>query len=176
MRSQFLLVPLASLVAGVPAYAATYLTVEQAQAVLFPGASLTEDFRTLSKTQAREIQRASGVRVSGQTVKAWRVSTGGWFIVDEVLGKHEFIPFALALDADGAVRGIEILEYHEAYGGQIRIAAWRAQFVGRRPGAQLELDGDIKNISGATLSCRHVTDGVKRLLATYALVLAPARD
>ena len=80
MRSQFLLVPLASLVAGVPAYAATYLTVEQAQAVLFPGASLTEDFRTLS------------------------------------------------------------------------------------------------NISGATLSCRHVTDGVKRLLATYALVLAPARD
>lgn len=107
-------------------------------------------------------------------LKAWRVSTGGWFIIDEVLGKHEFIPFVLALDKDGAIRGIEILEYHEAYGDQIRLRAWRAQFVGKRSGARLKLDADIKNISGATLSCRHVTDGVKRLLATYAVVLAAA--
>ncbi|HTO11013.1 MAG TPA: FMN-binding protein, partial [Candidatus Binatia bacterium] len=26
--------------------------------------------------------------------------------------------------------------------------------------------------SGATLSCRHITDGVKRLLATHAIALA----
>ena len=52
----------------------------------------------------------------------WRVSTGGWFIADEVVGKHEFIPFAVALDDQGAVKGIEILEYREAYGGQIRDA------------------------------------------------------
>ena len=37
--------------------------------------------------------------------------------------------------------------------------------------AHLKLDEDIQNISGATLSCRHLTDGVKRLLALYDLVL-----
>ena len=174
MRSRFLLVPVASVAAVAPAFAGTYLTIEQAQALLFPGASLTEDFRTLSKEQARAVEKASGVNVLNRTLKAWRVSTGGWFIVDEVLGKHEFIPFALALDKEGAVKGIEILEYYEAYGDQIRIPAWRAQFVGKRQGARLKLDDDIKNISGATLSCRHITDGVKRLLATHALLLAPA--
>ena len=55
---------------------------------------------------------------------------------------------------------------------EIREALWRAQFIGKRHGAQLALTKDIQNISGATLSCRHITDGVKRLLATHAFVLA----
>jgi Na+-translocating ferredoxin:NAD+ oxidoreductase RnfG subunit len=172
VRSRFLLLPLASVAITAPALAATYLTIEQAQALMFPGATFTAAPRTLTKEQAAAIEKVSGVNARDRTVKAWQVSTGGWFIVDEVVGKHEFIPFALALGADGAVQRIEILEYHETYGDQIRIPAWRAQFVGKRHGARLKLDDDIKNISGATLSCRHVTDGVKRLLATYALVLA----
>jgi len=35
----------------------------------------------------------------------------------------------------------------------------------------VRLDADIHNISGATLSCRHVTDGVRRLLSLYAHAL-----
>jgi Na+-translocating ferredoxin:NAD+ oxidoreductase RnfG subunit len=174
MDHRFLLLPVASVVLSAPALAVTYLTIEQAQAVMFPGAAFTEDFRTLSKEQIAAIEKASGVNVRERRLKVWRVSTGGWFILDEVVGKHEFIPFALALDKDGAVKGVEILEYHEAYGDEVRLPAWRAQFLGKRHGAKLKLTDDIKNISGATLSCRHMTDGVKRLLATYALVLAPA--
>jgi Na+-transporting NADH:ubiquinone oxidoreductase subunit NqrC len=73
-----------------------------------------------------------------------------------------------------AVKDIEILEYRESYGDQVRLPQWRAQFTGKRRGAKLKLDDDIQNISGATLSCRHITDGVKRLLSTYAVALAPA--
>ena len=47
----------------------------------------------------------------------------------------------------------------------------RLPLAGRKHGAKLKLDDDIKNISGATLSCRHLAEGVKRLLATYELVL-----
>ena len=47
----------------------------------------------------------------------------------------------------------------------------RAQFVGKNVSAPLKLSQDIKNISGATLSCRHITDGVKRILATYEIAL-----
>jgi Na+-transporting NADH:ubiquinone oxidoreductase subunit NqrC len=88
------------------------------------------------------------------------------------VGKHEYIPFALGLDDAGTVMAVEILEYRESYGGEIRNAAWREQFRGKRHGANLKLNADIQNISGATLSSRHITDGVKRLLATYALVCA----
>ncbi len=36
----------------------------------------------------------------------------------------------------------------------------------------MKLDADIRNISGATLSCRHVTEGVHRLLMVYEKALA----
>jgi len=151
--------------------AAVYLTVEQAQALLFPDAKLQPYTINLTDDQVNEIEEISDVDVLNHQVHAWRVSTGGWFIADEVVGKHEFIPFAVGLDDSGAVKGVEILEYREAYGGQIRDQNWLQQFVGREPGVQLRLERDIHNISGATLSCKHVTDGVTRLLATYEIVL-----
>jgi hypothetical protein len=174
MQSRFLLLPLGAIVCAVPAHAAVYLSVEEAQRLIFPGATFTADFRTLSDAQIAAIAKASDVNVRSNRLQIWRVSTGGWFIADEVVGKHEFIPFALGLDKDGAVKSVEILEYREAYGDQVRNAAWRNQFAGKTSGAKLTLGGDIQNISGATLSSRHITDGVKRLLATYALVIAPA--
>jgi Na+-translocating ferredoxin:NAD+ oxidoreductase RnfG subunit len=123
----------------------------------------------------RSIEKAADVRVRNPEVSAWRVSSGGqplgWFLVDEVLGKHEFITYAVALDMSGAVRGIEILDYRESHGGQVRDAKWRAQFTGKRAGAPLALDNDIANISGATLSCKHIADGVRRLLAAYEVAL-----
>ena len=66
---------------------------------------------------------------------------------------------------------IEIMDYRESYGYEIRNEAWRRQFVGKRDGDPLKLDVDIQNIGGATLSCRHITDGVKRLLALYNVAL-----
>lgn len=173
MRSRFALVPLMLLAVPAAAHATVYLTVEQAQALMFPAATLTPDFRTLTATQATAIRKDSGVDLLSRELRAWRVSTGGWFILDRVVGKHEFITFALALDASGVVKEIEILDYRETYGDQVRGAGWRAQFTGKRRGAALKLGQDIKNISGATLSSKHVTDGVKRLLSTYAIVLAP---
>jgi len=122
------------------------------------------------------ISRAAGAPAYEKVEQVWEVRSGDrradWFMVDRVIGKHEFITYALALGPDGTVRGIEILEYRETYGGEIRNPNWRRQFVGKKPGSALRLDGDIRNISGATLSSRHVTDGVRRLLVTYQMLLA----
>jgi len=132
----------------IPAHATTYLTVERAQQVLFPGASFTP------------------VALKGKE-RVWRAAGAGWFVVDEVLGKHELITYAVGLDPQGRVRGIEVLDYRESHGGEIRDPQWRLQFAGKTARDPLQLDRDIRNISGATLSCRHVTDGVKRILALY---------
>lgn len=153
------------------ALATTYLSVEQAQQAIFPGAALAPASVALNDAQARAIEEKSGVNVRARELRAWRVAGGGWFIVDEVVGKHDFITYALGIDATGAVRGIEIMEYRESYGYQIRDPRWRAQFTGKKADAPLKLDRDIANISGATLSCRHIADGVKRLLATRDIAL-----
>lgn len=152
-------------------YATTYLTVEQAQQAIFPGANFTQVYVTLSDAQQREIERRTDVNVRHKEVRAWKVSGGGYLVVDEVLGKHEFITYAVGLNADGTVRQIEIMDYRESYGYQIRDLEWRRQFVGKNAAAPLKLDRDIRNISGATLSCRHITDGIKRVLATHDIAL-----
>jgi hypothetical protein len=157
--------------APMSAYATTYFTTEQAQQVIFPGKRLTAAFATLTDAQARAIEKTSGVDVRNREIRAWRVEGGGWFVLDEVVGKHEFITYAVGIDSIGAVKDIEIVDYRETYGYEVRNAAWRAQFVGKTTAAPLKLERDIRNVSGATLSCKHVTDGVKRVLATYALLL-----
>ncbi len=170
MRHPCILLP-AVLVASTSGYAVTYLTAAQAQAVLFPETALAPVARSLTAGETTAIEKSSGVRVRQRELHLWRAPDGGWLVVDEVLGKHEFITFAVALTAGGAVRQIEIMDYRESYGAEVRNEKWRAQFAGKTATAPLQLDADIKNISGATLSCRHVTDGVKRILATHALVL-----
>ncbi|HSR64907.1 MAG TPA: FMN-binding protein [Xanthomonadaceae bacterium] len=171
---QWLLLP-ATALAAAPAVATTYFTVEQAQQAMLPGQALAPLAITLTPAQAKAVEQASGVRVRERALKVWRAANGGWFYLDQVLGKHEFITYALALDAHGAVTGLEILDYRETYGGAVRNPKWRAQFSGKRHGAPLKLDADIANLSGATLSSAHIADGVRRLLATHALVVAPAR-
>ena len=165
-----------AIVAPAPAVATVYLTIPAAQQVLFPGARFVDHPLAPSDAQRKAIARASSAFGYDKVQRVWEARSGdrriGWFLVDRVIGKHEFITYAVALSPDGAVRGVEILDYRETYGGEIRNPKWRQQFVGKRPGAALKLDQDIRNISGATLSCRHVTDGVRRLLATYAMILS----
>ena len=152
-------------------YGATYLTVEQAQQAIFPGEKLSQSFINLTNQQVQEIERRSDTNVRRKQVQLWKSANGGFFIVDEVVGKHEYITYAADLNPDGTVKQIEIMTYLESYGYEIRNADWRAQFVGKNSSAPLKLDKDIKNISGATLSCRHITEGVKRILATYEFAL-----
>lgn len=170
-RMFFWTVPAALIASAVPGHAVTYLNAEQAQQAIFPDARLTSADVKLTDGQRAAIEKASGVHVRNPVQKVWKVEGGGWFLLDEVLGKHEFISYALGLNADGSVKQIEVMDYRETYGHEIRREPWRAQFTGKTARSKLKLDDDIKNISGATLSCRHITDGVKRLLAFHELVL-----
>jgi Na+-translocating ferredoxin:NAD+ oxidoreductase RnfG subunit len=142
----------AAIVCTVPGKA-VYLTTEQAQRAIFPGATFAATGRP----------------------GAFRVSNGGHLVIDQVVGKHEMITFAVGINPNGTVKQIEILQYNESYGYEVRNASWRAQFVGKSAASPLQLNGDIKNISGATLSSKHVTDGVKRVLNMYETSLKSAR-
>lgn len=173
-RIHHLILP--AIVLAAPAYCATYHTIESAQRACFPeGDKFVSADRTLTKEQKKTIEKSSGSRMRGFEQKIWEVTRdgkfAGWFLVDDVIGKHEYITYAVALNADGSVKSVEIIEYRENYGSEIQRVDWRQQFVGKTSLARLELTEDIRNISGATLSCRHVTEGVKRLLALHDLLL-----
>jgi hypothetical protein len=163
-------VPLAVVAIVQPAHAMVYLTVEQAQHLLFAGQTLTPVPLALSASDSAAIEKDSGVKVFAGSLRAWK-GTDGYLFVDSVIGKHDLITYAAALTLEGKVRGVEIMEYREAYGGEVRNVHWRAQFNGKQHGDPLRPARDIPNISGATLSCEHVTDGIRRLLSTFAIAI-----
>jgi hypothetical protein len=169
--SRIAVMPLAAICLCQPAQAMVYLSLEQAQHLMFGARPLAPLPIVLSAADIAAIERDSGVKVYAGSLRGWKADDG-YFFVDAVVGKHDLIDYAVALTADGQVRQVEILEYREAYGGEVRNSHWRSQVVGRHHGDPVQIGRDIQNISGATLSCQHLTDGIRRLLATYAIAIA----
>ncbi|MCB1590741.1 MAG: FMN-binding protein, partial [Xanthomonadales bacterium] len=160
------------LLLGLPLRAESYLTAEEARELIFPGLIMSAQSVSLSSDQKKAIEKASKVRVRQLQIDGWQGPEGEWFILDQVIGKHENIDLAVGLDQHGAVVGIEVLTYRESYGDEVRNPRWRAQFHGHDGSEHLQLDEQIHNISGATLSCAHITDGINRLTQTWRLVLS----
>lgn len=176
MRTGFFII--AFMFTSVVLRAEKYLSVEQARKLAFPNATrFEEQVLRFSAEQRKAIEKKSGVPVKVEGNKVTFAYEGsrllGVLFVDHVLGKHEIIDYSVAISPEGKVLGIEILEYRESYGYEIRNPKWRKQFVGKKPSEPLRLNKEIYNISGATMSCRHVTEGTKRVLATFDLLCRP---
>jgi hypothetical protein len=164
--------------APVPVIAADYLSVEGAQRALFPQADhFTEMVLTLGPAQRERVAALAGAQPPHRSLRAFRALRGeellGYVFIDEVIGKEDFITYAASVDLQGRLGPLEVLSYRESHGGEIRNESWRRQFAGRSDLKALRASTDIKNIAGATLSCEHVTQGVRWLVALWQVALQP---
>ena len=174
LPSRGVLAGAALLAAAVPASvcAATFSTADEVAHRTFKSATAFGDVLvTPSPEDALALAAPGGLPRTGplRTIEARQGDTVlGRVIVDSVLGKFEQIDYAVAVDAAGKVLAVEILTYREGHGAEVRLPAWRNQFVGKTAVDPMKIGSDIANISGATLSCTHITDGVHRLVAWAA--------
>ena len=176
-----LLWPLAAVAAVAPTQivaAASYLGVSEAQRVLFPAArSFDELVLVPTSAQLAAVAAAAGPQPPHGKLNVWTARAGeavlGYVFVDNVIGRDDYITYAVGVDTQGALVSVEILDYRESHGGEIRNKRWLAQFAGRGALDELTFRTDIKNIAGATLSAEHVTAGVRRILALWQMVVRP---
>jgi Na+-translocating ferredoxin:NAD+ oxidoreductase RnfG subunit len=172
----------AAIAASVPApnaAAAVYLSTSAALRSMFPQAQAFEEVPlALTDAQKQDIVRLAGPQAPHGALRAWAALVEkeviGHVFIDEVIGRQDFITYAVGIDATGKLRPVEVLEYRESHGAEIRNKRWLAQFDGRTSPQQLRFGTDIKNIAGATLSSEHVTAGVRRIVALWQTALAPA--
>ena len=162
---------LAMMSAPIIAHAKIYISVEQAQKILLPNKSLTKTPIIITDDLQDKMRSASSIRHPFQGDRIWKAGDGSWLVIDEVVGKHEMITYAVAINPNGSIAGIEVLEYVESYGYEVAEPQWRKQFIGKTASDPIKLNQDIQNIGGATLSCKHLTDGVKRVAVLYELAL-----
>ena len=140
---------------------------EQAAHLMFPNKILQKKTHDLTSEQIKKIENLGHETVRSKQVSFFVAPSGEMVVIDQVLGKHEFITYAIGILPSGKVKQIEILEYKETYGLEIKREEWKKQFYEKGKEAEFKLGQNIKNIGGATLSCKHITDGVRRILQTY---------
>jgi Na+-translocating ferredoxin:NAD+ oxidoreductase RnfG subunit len=159
-------------------FAAVFMEVEQAHKLLLPNADMFQALAfSLDELKLNVIAKASDTRIPKNfNPIIWRAvqsdKTLGWVISDRVVGKYDLIDYAAGFDAEGTSLGMEVLAYRESHGSEIKQSAWRKQFAGKKSPNVMRFADDIRNISGATLSCQHVTEGMQRLSALASLLAA----
>ena len=160
------------------AAAKVYLTREEAVRLAFgPSATVSEETRFLTPQVRGQIERRLGRSVPepGLTFYVGRSAEGvdGYGLVLTELGKHEPITLFVAIAPDGHVKDVMILEYLESRGGEVRQKGFLKQYAGKTSHDPLQLEEDITPITGATISARAVSDGVKKALVAWEALYTP---
>ncbi|MBZ0252904.1 MAG: FAD:protein FMN transferase, partial [Candidatus Methylomirabilis sp.] len=88
---------------------------------------------------------------------------------------HQPITYMIAFSPDHAVRAIEVLVYRESYGYEVRRESFRRQFYGTGPEEPIRLNAEIRNITGATISCRSIIRAVT-VERAYVSTLLPKAE
>ncbi len=146
-----------------------YFTEEEAAKVMFPESEdIRKDTLTLTPEQKALVQERIGWRFPEESFTVYIGETkgkvDGYAIVQNTIGKHRPITYMVGVDAEGEVTNFEVLVYREARGNEIATKRFNFQYEGKDVRDPIRINRDIINISGATMSVRSASAGVKRVL------------
>lgn len=151
-----------------------YATNSEILESAFPGAEIEKRRVKLTPEMRKEIETLIKRRFFMRRFSFYVAKRGGetlgYAAEANEIGKTKPITFMVILDKKGVVKRIDILVFRETQGYEIKNPRWRKQFVGKSLRDPFRLKRDIDNISGATLSSRAVTKGVKKVLAVFKVV------
>lgn len=163
---RLVLMPVAMLATAIPAAAEERMSLAVAQQKLFPGAKLTPADFKLTPEQYARLKREYDVPAFRPAVRAWRADGAGWLYLDQVYGLNDIVTYLLAIGNDGKVQGLEVLVCADGY-CDLYTPEWLGRLKGRAHGRWPPAEV-VTMVSGATLSCMHVAEGVKKMLAIHA--------
>ena len=138
-----------------------------------------DEQRTLSAPQRARLEQQLGRRLEGDEFAVTRVydaagALRGYAVVTEEVGKYRPITFMVGATPEFAVRDVAVMIYRESRGGDVKRRRFLNQYRGKSGRDPIDVNRDIINISGATISVRSMNAGVKRVLAALAMVYGPA--
>ncbi|GJL56000.1 MAG: hypothetical protein NPIRA02_31320 [Nitrospirales bacterium] len=146
-----------------------YFTEDEAAKVMFPDSDhIRKTTLSLSPKQKKLVEEQIGWKFPEDSFTTYIGETGGkadgYAIVQNTIGKHRPITYMVGVDTEGEVSNFEVLVYREARGNEIATKRFNYQFQGKDVRDPIRINRDIINISGATMSVRSASAGVKRVL------------
>lgn len=163
---------------SVPAFAQVFLTVEEAPKAVFPEADSFERREIQSTPELRKKAQQLIGRIQPSIWEPFYITfiakqkdeTIGYAIICEEIGKYRPITFIVGVTPDGRVKDVAIMMYRESHGSEVRYRGFLRQFRNKSLKDPIRQYKDIKNISGATLSVRALSVGVRKALAIIRIV------
>lgn len=146
-----------------------YFTEDEAATVMFPESeTILRETLTLTAEQKSLVEQSIGWKFPETSFPVYigqtRGKVDGYAIVQNTIGKHRPITYMVGVDPEGEVTNFEVLIYREARGNEIRTKRFNYQYQGKDVRDPIRINRDIINISGATMSVRSASAGVKRVL------------
>ena len=152
-----------------------FLTKKQALKLAFPGVKKVKKKKVwLTDTQTAAIQKILGDQIKYNERRVTHYfglddadKPVGAVVIGNEIGRSYPITFMVVLNTDGTVKDVEIMVYREPHGWEVRFESFMSQFFGRDASDPFS---NINNITGATLSVRSMTKGVKKAVAEFQVI------
>lgn len=150
-------------------HAEVFMTEEEAVKVTLPKSRrIRKETLTLSPDQKALVESRIGWKFPEQEFEVYIGETGanvdGYAMVHNTIGKHKHMTYMVGVDATGHVTDVELLVFREAKGSEVGRKRFNYQYEGKTVFDPIRINKDITNISGATMSVRSISAGVKRVL------------
>lgn len=162
------------------AFAEAFMSEQEALEILFPRAAWTEEVKTLDGAAREELARSTRLRF-GENSYRFHVAradgrVAGYALTLDEIGKSEPITFTVGIDANGKVTDVILLVFRESRGAEVRDKRFLRQFHGKTRRDPLQVNRDILNYSGATLSSQALARGVRKALVLLGYFYHPDTD
>lgn len=146
-----------------------YFTEDEAAKVMLEDSdTIRRETLTLTTEQKEFVEQRIGWKFPETSFTVYigetKGQSDGYAIVQNTIGKHRPITYMVGVDKEGEVTNFEVLIYREARGNEIATKRFNYQYQGKDVRDPIRINRDIINISGATMSVRSASAGVKRVL------------
>lgn len=155
------------------------LQPKEALQLAFPNATIERGSLSLTDKQRAEVEELAGHKLASARVRPYRALVNGkcvgtaYFDTRRVRTKAQTLMIALC--ANGKIKRIEVLRFDEPR--EYRASGkWMAQLTGKSLNGTLKIKGEIRNLTGATLTARATVDAAREVLAMHQVLAAAHQE
>jgi Na+-translocating ferredoxin:NAD+ oxidoreductase RnfG subunit len=150
-------------------HAEVFMTEDDAVKIMLPKSErVRKAVIRLSQEKKDVVEQRIGWKFPEESFDVYIGETGdkvdGYAMVHNTIGKHKHMTYMVGVDNQGACTDVELLVFREAKGSDVGRKRFNAQYEGKTVSDPIRINKDILNISGATMSVRSISAGVKRVL------------
>jgi FMN-binding domain len=150
-------------------HAEVFMSEDDAVKLMLPKSQrIRRELIRLTHEKKEQIEERIGWKFPEESFEVYIGETGdkvdGYAVLHNTIGKHRHMTYMVGVDAEGRCMNVELLVFREAKGSEVGKKRFNSQYEGKTVSDPIRINKDIINISGATMSVRSISAGVKRVL------------